>query len=263
MSILTMTTDWGLRDHYLAAFKGELISRSRDIRIVDISHEIEKFNILQASFIIKNAFRKFPEGSIHFIGLEGNTQPESSSFLIVKSEGHFFIGRDSGIFSLILDNQSKEVYDLKIESSADNSIIYSRLIDILCSLSEGEQAEKLGQVADSVIQSYFARPTTDHTGIRAVVIYIDDFGNVIVNVSKELFDDQRKGRKFTIFLRKAQYNINRISNNYTDAESGEIVAFFNRDGYLEIALNRESAAGLLGIKVLENIRIEFDDNENS
>ena len=118
MPIITLTTDWGLRDHYLASFKGELMSRSPDIQLVDISHEIEHFDILQASFVIRNCFEKFPKGTLHFIGIAGNitekNKNDQRNFLVVKSNGHYFIGEDSGIFSLILGETDKEIFRLPV-----------------------------------------------------------------------------------------------------------------------------------------------------
>src|SRR4029077_15400563 len=101
MAILTITTDWGLRDHYLASFKGELFSSLPAIQVVDISHDIEKFNTMQAAFVVRNSFRKFPKGTIHFIGLSSNSNCHSENpYVIVKTDQQYLIGEDNGIFTL-------------------------------------------------------------------------------------------------------------------------------------------------------------------
>ncbi len=263
--VLTMTTDWGLRDHYVGSFKGQILSMSPGIQIVDISHEIEQFDILQASFIVRNAFSNFPRGSIHFIGLSSNNAPKHndplSPILAIKCMEHVFIGSDSGIFSLILADEPAEIYRLKLDYRLGRADVSTQLTEVIGNILNGHQVKDLGVLIDKFSQSILARPMSDQEGIRAVVLYIDDFGNAIINVNEPDYEEVRKGRDVLIHFRRADYNIKKISKTYEDAIVGEIVAFFNEDGYLEIALNRASAAGLLGIKVMDSIRIQFYDKQ--
>ncbi len=264
MPILTITTDWGLRDHYLAAFKGELLSLIPSLNLIDVSHEIEKFNTMQAAFIIQNFYHKFPEGTIHFIGVSSNENCISECpFLIVRARGQYLIGQDNGIFTLILGNDSKEIVRLPFSGNADRNESYNCLLDTLKKLAEGINFETLGTTELKIEESYFAQPTIDSKVIRGTVMYVDSFGNAIVNIKKDLFDQIRKDRKFIIHLRKSIYDVSKISNSYEDVEVGEMLALFNQDGYLEIALNKESASKLLGLRIMEPIRIEFDDNQSS
>ncbi|TAH41633.1 MAG: hypothetical protein EYC69_08340 [Bacteroidetes bacterium] len=262
---LTMTTDWGLRDHYVGSFKGQVLTRSPHVNIIDLSHQIEQFDILHASFLIRNSFSNFPAGTVHFIGLDSNNTPKSSdqiaSILAIKSMNHVFIGIDSGIFSLILENEPAEIYRLRINPADGRSGMSMRLTEMIGNIMNGHPLKEQGVMQESFHQSYLAKATFDPDGIRAVVLYIDEFGNAVVNVRQEEYNKVRRGREVMIHFRRAHYNINKISRTYEDAIVGEIVAFFNEDGYLEIALNRASAAGLLGIKVMESIRIEFYDKQ--
>ncbi len=262
---LTMTTDWGLRDHYVGSFKGQIMSRAPHVHVIDISHQIEQFDILHASFLIRNSFSNFPAGTVHFIGLDSNNTPKSidqnASVLAIKSMNHVFIGVDSGIFSLIIENEPAEIYRLKINSSEGRAGMSERLTEMIGNILNGHAIKEHGAIQEGFHQSYLAKATFDPDGIRAVVLYIDDFGNAIVNVRQVEYESVRKGREVIIHFRRANYNINKISTTYEDAIVGEIVAFFNEDGFLEIALNRASAAGLLGIKVMESIRIEFYDKQ--
>jgi S-adenosylmethionine hydrolase len=261
MPIVTLTTDWGLRDHYVAAFKGDLISRYPEIQLVDVSHQVEHFDILQASFIIRNCFEKFPKGTLHFIGISGNITRNDKNgkrnFLIVKSGGHFFAGEDSGIFSLILGDAEKEIFRLPIAHDAPSSEVHELFLSVITSFAKGKNAEEIGQPSDELVRSFHTQPTVDQSGIRGAVIYVDEFGNIISNITKELFEKVREGRKFTIFLRRTEYDVHRISKNYFDSEAGEIVALFNREGYLKLSINRDKAGGLLGMKMMDPIRIEF------
>ncbi len=257
-----MTTDWGLRDHYLSAFKGELLTKTPALNLIDISHEIEKFNTMQAAFIIQNSYYKFPEGTIHFIGISSNENGNSEKpFLIVQSKGQLLIGEDNGIFTLILGNGKKEIVRLPFDRKYERTEIYGCLLDTIEKLAGGADYRTLGVEETKIEESYFAQPTIDDKVIRGTILFIDSFGNAFVNVTKELFTRIQKNRKFIIHLRKSMYDISKISNTYEDVEVGEILALFNQDGFLEIALNKESASKLLGLKLMDPIRIEFDDNQ--
>jgi S-adenosylmethionine hydrolase len=262
MPLLTLTTDWGLRDHYLAAFKGELLRRIPTIQIIDISHEVSKFNSMQAAFIVQNSFQKFPEGSIHFISVSGNENGNiKNPHVIIHANGHYLIGEDNGVFSLILGDSEKEIIRLPLVSEAERNEVLTEYYHSIKRMCDGDDFRQLGTPDSKLVESYFAFPTVDNQFIRGTIIYIDSFGNAVINIKKDLFDKERKGRSFTIFLRKSSYDIKQISQVYHDVDIGEIVALFNQDGFLEIALNRDAASKLLGLKLMDTIRIEFNDNQ--
>ena len=264
MPILTLTTDWGLRDHYLASFKGEILSRLPTLQIIDISHEVEKFNTMQAAYIIQNSFQKFPKGTIHYIGLTGNENCSlTNPFVIIQVNGHYLIGEDNGIFTLIIGRNEKEIFRLPIEGNASKKDHRLELIETIKKLAEGTPLNKLGKEETIIQESYFAQPTVDAQTIRGTIIFIDTFGNAIVNITKDLFDKEKRERKFLIQLRKSDYDVPKISLTYEDAVVGEILALFNQDGFLEIALNKGSASKLLGLKLMDPIRIEFYDSKAS
>ncbi len=261
MPILTLTTDWGLRDHYLATFKGGLLCMLPSLQMIDISHEVEKYNTMQAAFIIQNSFRKFPDGSIHFISVSGNENCSCKNpYLIVKTNGHYLLGEDNGIFSLILGKNEREIFRLPITAQTGRNELHQAFLNTIKSIVDGTEINQLGNPDNEIIESYFALPTVDNQTIRGTIIYFDSFGNAVVNITKELFSQEKKGRNFVIHFRKAIYNVKQISNNYEDVDVGEMVALFNQDGFLEISLNKESANKLLGLKLMDTIRIEFDDN---
>jgi S-adenosylmethionine hydrolase len=264
MPILTLTTDWGLRDHYLASFKGELISLIPNLHMIDISHEIEKFNTMQAAFIIQNCFQKFPKGTIHFIGVAGNENCSAENpFIIVRTNGQYLFGEDNGIFTLILGNCEKEIVRLPLVMHTDRNEMHLALLETIKKLAEGTDLYELGNSQTTLEESYFAQPTVDSNTIRGTIIYIDGFGNAIVNIKQELFIQEKRKRNFIIHFRKSTYNVSDISLCYEDVEVGEIIALFNKDGFLEISLNKESAGKLLGLKLMDPIRIEFDDSQVS
>ena len=204
---------------------------------------------------------KFPEGSIHFIGISCNENCEAiNPFVIIRSKGHYLVGEDNGIFTLILGNSEREIIRLPLKGRSDRKEHSSELIETIKNLVEERPFNELGYVDTTITESYFAQPTVDALTIRGTIIFIDTFGNAIVNITKDLFEKERHGRKFIIQLRKSIYDITEISLAYVEVEVGEILALFNQDGYLEIALNKESAAKLLGLKLMDPIRIDFNDS---
>jgi S-adenosylmethionine hydrolase len=260
MPVVTLTTDWGLRDHYLAAFKGRLISRMPDVRLVDVSHSIQPYNVLDASYILKNAYPHFPSGSIHYSGIKGKTlQGVRPELTVVSCDGHYFIGLDSGIFSLMLGDKQKTVHAVPGKGFFNSYDWVETIVDSICRLVEGQHPADFAQERPGVSPSFAPQPVADADSIRASVIFIDDFENLVLNVRQEFFEKIRKNREFNIELRALKQPLKRISQWYHEVEEGELVALFNRDGYLEVALNRANASGLLGVNLYDSVRISFQE----
>lgn len=261
MAILTLTSDWGLRDHYLASFKGLLISRIPTISLIDISHDIEDYNTIEAAYIVQHAFNKFPPGTIHFIAVSNSENCTGKNpYVLIRHMGHYLLGEDNGIFSLITGQAEKEILRLPLDVGLSRKNLYEAFAEVIKRVTEGE-FESLGLAESKIIESFLPQASVDRISIRGTIIFIDSFGNAILNVSKQLFEKEKGLRTFSIQFRKAQYEVTEISNNYCDVENGEMVAFFNQDDFLEIALNRDSASKLLGLKIMDPVRIEFDDNK--
>jgi S-adenosylmethionine hydrolase len=260
MAILTLTSDWGSRDHYLASFKGMLLSRIPSIHLIDVSHDIENYNTIQAAFIVQNTFDKFPDGSIHFIAVSNSENCTSKNpYLVVRYKGHFLIGEDNGMFNLIIGSAEKEVIRLPFDSNLNKKELNESFAVTIRKITEGEY-DSLGTREETVVQSFLPPPFVDSNSIKGTIIFIDSFGNAILNVTKQLFEKERKERTISILFRRSKYDVSEISSTYTDVDIGEMVAFFNQNDFLEIALNRESAAKLLGLRLMDPVRIEFDDH---
>ena len=121
MAVITLTTDLGTKDYYVAALKGNIYKELPDVSIVDISHDIDKYNIAQAAFVIKNCFQDFPKSSIHILGVRPE-KTESIDHVLAQYKGHFFVGADNGIFSLIFDHPPEKVVALNIRESLEGSL---------------------------------------------------------------------------------------------------------------------------------------------
>jgi len=256
MPIITLTSDWGLKDHYTAAVKGSIMKQLPKSNIVDISHEIPAFNIEQASFIIKNCYCNFPKGTIHIISVN-TTASIDTPHVVVQNEGHYFIGADNGIFSLIFEKEPEKVIELEIIQDSDYFTFSSRdlFVKTACLIAKGSSIDELGQIKSSVNQKILFNPVVEENVIKGIVIYTDVYENAITNITEQLFVDNIKNRSFTIKFRG--YEIDTISKSYHDVPHGELLALFGSNGHLEIAINQGNASGLLGLNFKDTIRIEF------
>jgi hypothetical protein len=257
MSIITLTTDWGTRDHYAGALKGMLHSVIPGINIVDISHFVAHNNIQQAAYIFKNAFEQFPAGTIHFIGVNTTFQV-GNELLAIKKNGQYFIGANNGLFSMIFEDMPVDMVILNPIGNPDLLFDIATITGATKHLAEGKNIYELGSRPSNFVTRSSFLPVIEEDVLRGIIIYIDDFGNVITNIDQQLFEQQRKERKFEIVTRRSSnYSIDKISKTYNEVEAGNMLGFFNSAGLLEIAINQENASKLLGLKLMDNIRIEF------
>lgn len=258
MRVITLTTDLGHRDFYQAALKGSIISLLPDVRLIDISHEIPSFNIQNAAFILQNAYHYFPKETVHLIGIDTVFQ-EGGRYIAMKYNGHYFVGADNGIFSIMLgENTAEEL--IEIEMMQDLRFLHFPLADILvkaaCHIAKGNDIHELGSSIDSPLQKVKLQPIIENNIIKGHVSYIDSFGNVISNISKDLFNREQKGRNFVLHFKRNE-TINKMSWHYNEVSEGEKLCLFGISNYLEIAINKGNASNLLGLFPDETIMVEF------
>lgn len=257
MPIITLTTDWGFKDHYTAAVKGKLYAQLPELKIVDISHQITPFSIEQAAFVFKNCYRDFPEGSIHILGVS-TEESDKSPHTVLFHQYHYFIGADSGIFSMIFDEQPEKIIELGIPQDSDSFTFstYNRFVKAAVHLAEGNPIEELGEVREKLTLKLPFKPAIDKNTIKGMVIYVDTYENLITNITQDLFKEVGKGRKYNVLLRGEK--IRKIYQSYNDVPVGEIVVIFGSNGHLEVAINHGNASSLLGITLNDSIMIEFE-----
>lgn len=258
MALVTLTTDWGFSSFYTGAVKGTLLNLIPGLTIVDISHQIPCYNILHASFVLRNAYSCFPEGTIHIIGV--NTEASvKSPHIVVKHNGHYFIGADNGIFSLLFDTTSLVAVELELMQDSDyftfsSRDVFSKAASIIAQTGGIEQ---LGRAYTHINERVHIRPLTHESLIVGNVIFIDDYQNVFVNIDKSIFKKVAKGRPFRVNLRSKDQHLTKISRAYGDVPEGEVVVLFGTTGFLEIAINKGRAASLLGFQLHDTVSIDF------
>jgi S-adenosylmethionine hydrolase len=259
MAIITLTTDWGFKDHYTGAVKGALLSLIPDVTIVDITHQIPHFDIEPASFVIRNCYYNFPKGTIHIIGINTEASIETPHMAILY-DGHYFIGADNGIFSLIFSTKPEKIIELNIPQDSDYFTFSTRDVFVKAAvlILQGKKLEEIGFEKKTLNEQLHLNPVIEANTIKGNVIYIDSYENAITNITEKLFREIGKGRKFVITFRSG-YEIDAISHAYKDVDAGEKLALFGTSGNLEIAMNMGNASSLLGLRMRDSVRIDFDE----
>ncbi|WP_107038664.1 SAM hydrolase/SAM-dependent halogenase family protein [Brumimicrobium mesophilum] len=273
MGIITLTTDMGLSDYYVASLKGKLLSLLPTVQIIDISHFVSPFKITQAAHLLKNCINDFPENTVHIIGVDAEplinfNQPEESIYpTIIKFKGQYFLGADNGFFSLLLGSKKPEgmwrLEDVLSRPELMNFPTKNILVPAACKIIDGTPFENFCSPVESIRKAIPLSPVIDGHTLKGAVSYIDHYGNIITNISKQDFQRVGKNIPFVIYFRQKEYYIDVISLGYNEVPAGEKIAIFNDSGYLEIAINKgtpENGGGansLFGLRVGDIIRIEF------
>ncbi|WP_340202469.1 S-adenosyl-l-methionine hydroxide adenosyltransferase family protein [Ascidiimonas sp. W6] len=276
MAIITLTTDFGMKDHYVGAIKGGIYSELDSVNIVDISHLISPFNITEASYIIKNAYKSFPAGTIHIIGIDGELTPENRH-IAVYLDGHYFVCSDNGIMCLLTQEIiPQKIVEINIHDHIESSFpVMDVFVKTATHLARGGTLEVIGKPIDKIKQIIDLKPVinTNGTQILGSVLYIDNYGNVVTNITRKLFIEIGKGRSFEILART--YKFRNIYNRYSDAinfsiekamrdEDGKKLAIFNSADYLELAIYKSNpvtvggANTLFGLHFRDPVTINFE-----
>ena len=275
MPIITLTTDFGIKDHFVSAVKGAIYSELPEAKIVDVSHEISPFHSTEAAYVIQNAYKNFPKGSIHVIGVDSELTPENKHIAVLL-DGHYFVCADNGIIHLIASQfKPEKIVEINIQTTTSNFPVLDVFVPVACHISRGGMLDVVGKSISDIKSLQGMSPIVNIGGAQIVgaVIYIDNYGNVITNITQKLFEDTRKGRNYTINARSAIFR--KVFNRYSDAinftleknkreEDGKKIAIFNSSGYLELAIYKSNpktvggAASLFGLDYRDSVSITFD-----
>ncbi|NCO63247.1 MAG: hypothetical protein COZ17_04270 [Flavobacteriaceae bacterium CG_4_10_14_3_um_filter_33_47] len=275
MAIITLTTDFGEKDHFAGAIKGAIYCELPETRIVDISHSISPFNISEAAYIIQNAFRSFPKGTIHVIGIDSELNPENKH-IAVKLDDHYFICANNGIMSMICSEIAPEkIVEINIHDKIQTSFpVLDVFAKVACHIARGGTLEVIGKTITQIkpIKNIVPYVNEDKSQIIGSVIYIDNYGNVVTNIKKAFFETIQKGRTFEISARS--YKFKTIYKKYSDFVNFEIpeekrhdegrgLVVFNSGNYLEIAVYKSnsatigSASTLMGLNLMDTVSVNF------
>lgn len=248
MPLVTLTSDIGEQDYLVGAVKGRLLRINPEFRIIDITHKLSPFNYPQAAYVCRNAIKNFPEYTFHIV-LVNLFESKPEQLLFAYHRDQYLITADNGLMPMILEEKPEMLIGVPLEKTAIKNTLYCMDVaaKAITQLMNGDPVQKIGVPDVGYEEKNPLRPTTGENWIEGQIIFIDNFENVIVNITQEQFETQRKGRRFKIVFKRDE-TIERISGSYADVPQGEKLVLFNSAGYMEIAINKGNAAGLFGLR---------------
>lgn len=256
MAIVTLLTDSGESDHYIAAIKARILSVDPLIRIVDISHQIRAFDIGHGAFVLRSVFRDFPRGTVHLVGVDaaGN---RTDAFIILQLEGHFFVGADNGLFSLLSEQAPENIWEINIPDPIITTFPEKEIFaQVAASLASGRDPAGLGKPVSEYKRLTDRQVKATRKQITGHIIRVDNFGNLITNIPKEAFDFLSKEKAYTIQFGGEKFR--RINSTYNQADQGECFIVFNSQNFLEIGIFKGNANELLGLDYDSVVNIIFE-----
>lgn len=273
MSIITLISDFGYKDYYVGALKGKIVSQFLEATIIDISHEIDYFNVFEASYVLEASYKNFPKNTVHIICVNAEKN-DDTEHIVMQWEDQYFITADNGILNILTQKKkAQKIAIINIHDRITDASNLSVFATVASHLAKGGSINVIGKEIDSLKEIHTTSIMVSEflDEIKGNIIYIDNFGNCVTNIPKKIYDEIAKNRSFEIKFKNK--TITRINSKYSDFKltatktlkdfEGEYLALFNEAGYLEIAIYNGnpdtvgSAESLLGLKFRDNVSIKF------
>jgi S-adenosylmethionine hydrolase len=253
MAVVTITTDLGTADFYLAALKGALYKHCGEVAIVDVNVQIKHYNIKQADYHLQQAYHYFPDDTVHIIHINPNYA--AKRLLVTRFNNHFFIAFDNGFLPLFLKENRAEIFAVNNEINEALGVNgFKSIAQVVQHLISKKIISGIATNCTDYMKISLPNALASAGGIKGNVISIDAYGNIITNITKELFETHFKEKRFAIRINHIA--VREIRQNYGLAsEESELIALFNDSGLLEVAIIRGKAASLLGLSVGQNVLV--------
>lgn len=246
MPVLTLTTDIGQRDYLVGAIKGQLLSLVPSLNITDVTHYLSQTNFPQAAYTCNNAFRYYPPGTFHLVIINLFESPVKC-LLVAKYLDQYIICPDNGILTMITGQKPSAMHAIELNGHYTLLEMTQRVAEKVAMIIDSGDIADAGPLVDNVIEKYPLRATLGPDWMEGQILFIDNFENVVINITRGEFNEHRKGRSFKIVFKRNEI-IEAISDNYTAVPETEKLAWFNSAGYLEISLRNGNIAGLFGLQ---------------
>lgn len=277
MSIITLTTDFGIKDHFVAVAKGKLLSLMPNCQIIDVTHCIDFYNIPNASYVVNGICDVFPKNTMHIICVDAELY-DNESFIAMHWNEQFFLAPNNGILS-VLTQQFPADLIVELFVQPNQKCAMDLFTQTAAKLAEGENLSNLGKVLTSCVTLVDVKPqaSEDENSIRGTIIYEDHYGNAVTNIDKKFFNKIGKGRNFRMSV-ASKYKINRINAYFSDFNldvkslkdyEGDALLIFNELNYLQLSLYKSnpfktgSVKSLLGLTYRDLILIEFETKDTN
>ena len=247
MPVVTLSTDIGQGDYVVGAIKGQLLQAVPSVSIIDITHQLIANNYLHAAYVCTNAFAFYPADTYHFV-IINLFEKDPGHILLARYKDQYIICPDNGILTMIAGAKPKNIFAINTNGGRTLLACTQQIAQAIQKIINGESIQNIAHPVENIDEKYPMRSTTGPDWIESQIIFIDHFENVVVNLTKEEFEDVRKNRKFKIVLMRNSEYIEKISEHYAAVQPGENLAWFNSAGYMEIAINKGNVAGLFGLQ---------------
>jgi S-adenosylmethionine hydrolase len=262
--LITLTTDFGTRDAYVAELKGTLLSEGpADLRIVDLSHELAPFDVHAAALFVRAALPRFPAGTIHVVVVDPGVGTARAA-LVIKLRDMTLVGPDNSLFSYLYDG-SEEVYAIergRLGAREISSTFHGRDVfaPVAARLAAGAKAEDFGARAEAYKRMAFPMVEVSGDALHGRIIHIDRYGNLITNISaatlRGFIGGELAGR---LDIAIGEHRVRDFVDCYAQGKPGELVALIGSAGLLEVAAREESAASRLHVEVGRTLRVQRND----
>lgn len=252
--IITLTSDFGKKDHYVAKVKGILLQHVALEHIIEISHDVSPYSLLDAAYLLKSAYIHFPKNTVHVSLMHIMTDATPARAYMLSSNGQYIITANNALLSIMFKDQSVHVAKLPVEAQD----YFDWIEQVAQFLGKWQHHHEWLQTFESIVLTEEIKTVdslVNENTIDAHVLHIDQYHNLIFDLTKEQFESASNNRSFEIELRTEK--INKISNDYKDVPSGNLLARFNHDGYLEIAVRDNKASQLLGLNRYEEGKLFY------
>ena len=256
MGVITLTTDFGLRDGYVAAMKGAILAIAPDVSLVDVTHQVSPQDVATGAYVLSSAYRYFPAETIHLAVVDPGVGSARRA-VVVETADHRFVGPDNGLFSAVFQRESTwnavEIRNAGYFRSEVSPTFHGRDVfgPVAAHLCNGVSSVELGpRIANPVRLNLWTVQERDNAVIGWIV-HVDRFGNAISNLEK-----RRVGYE-GVRVRVGEFVYDRICRTYNDVGEGRSLALYGSDDTLEIAINGGNAARNLGLRRGDRITVDF------
>jgi S-adenosylmethionine hydrolase len=255
MALITFTSDFGDSDYYTPAVKAKMLSINPQLVIVDITHKVANYDVAHAAFILKSVYNEFPKGTVHLVAMNA-TSNLSDGYIGIKLDDHVFIGPNNGILSLLSDHDPGIIVkfaDIHVQRSTFPA--KDILAPVAAKVASGAAIHDFGGPLTGIKKMMPRSFKATKKQITGHVIRVDHYGNLITNITEDVFKTLNPG-KFTIEF--SRESLGRLNHTYDQVEPGDCFAFFNSLGLLEIGINHGHGADLLGLRYDSPVFIHFE-----
>ena len=278
MKTITLLTDFGIKDSYVAEMKGVILSIVSDVNIIDISHNISPQNILEASFVLSKSFYYFPEGSVHLVVVDPGVGTERD-IIVVKTTHYIFVGPDNGVlYESVKSDRVREIRKINVKKFRSYMLNIHKGNSVAEKVLRGEPSntfhgrdifaplaaycflnrnwDEFSVKVDTILGVNQVEPIVDKNKIVGKIVYIDSFGNLITNIPVELVNNLIKDyKKIAVFikLKEELILVGRLHQSYSDVDKGMPLAIKSSRGYIELAVNYGNASKYFNVSGGEDV----------